>query len=107
MRLPDLQDRHGPVTRRINWLLGRGHWEVFARDYDEDGDLEGYGNPQGWWDRLYAWWGYHVRGWPKPPPFEENRVAIHFGFVEGKPGCTDGPVCAEHGWVIRPRDEGE
>lgn len=36
------------------------------------------------------------------PPIEKDRVAHHFGFVEGVPGCTDGPLCAAHGWKPSP-----
>lgn len=36
------------------------------------------------------------------PPLVKDRVAHHFGFVEGIPPCTDGPECAEHGWPLSP-----
>jgi hypothetical protein len=52
-----------------------------------------------------------------PPPFDEDPVAQHFGFVEGVAACTDTPC--RHGWdgaraqaareampvnVVRPRE---
>ena len=60
-----------------------------------------------WWTNVAMWWGYTVRGWPKRPPFEEDPIAQHFGFIEGVPACTDGPVCAAHGWRLSPLVEGD
>jgi hypothetical protein len=55
-----------------------------------------------WVPTVERWWDYNVLRIPKPPPIEQDRVALHFGFVEGVPPCTDGPVCAEHGWKLSP-----
>lgn len=55
-----------------------------------------------WVPIVKRWWDYNVLHIPKPPPIEQDPVALHFGFVEGVPPCTDGPVCAEHGWKLSP-----
>ena len=103
LRLPDLQDRHGPVTARVNWLLGRGRWELLGKDHPEYGDIYGYGRVNGWWDRLFFWWAYNVRRWPRPPQLEHDRVAHHFGFVDGIDACPPEPnPCAAHGWKPSP-----
>ena len=41
------------------------------------------------------------------PAFVKDHVAHHFGFVDGIPPCTDGPICAEHGWELSPLVEGQ
>jgi hypothetical protein len=55
-----------------------------------------------WVRPLWLWWGYGVRGYPKPPPFDQDPVARHFGFVEGVPACK-GPICEEHEWRVVDR----
>jgi hypothetical protein len=54
---------------------------------------------RGWGSKVSLWWGYHVRRFPKPPPFHADAIARHFGFVEGVPACQ-GPVCQEHEWKV-------
>lgn len=53
-----------------------------------------------WADPLSSW--LEERRFGPVPPIEKDRVAHHFGFVEGIPPCTDGPVCVAHGWPISP-----
>lgn len=63
--------------------------------------LRFYFKPTRWWvDRLVTW--NDTRRFGPLPPIEKDRVAHHFGFVEGIPACTDGPVCAAHGWKLSP-----
>jgi hypothetical protein len=52
-----------------------------------------------WMPKVSLWWGHHVRRFPQPPPFNEDPVARHFGFVEGVPACQ-GPICVEHEWKV-------
>jgi len=61
-----------------------------------------------WWDRvtthrrispIVLWWYYNVLRYPKPPPFAKDRIAQHFGFVDGIPACK-GPICEAHEWKV-------
>lgn len=60
-----------------------------------------------WAQKLGMWWAHKVLRYPPLPPIEKDRIALHHGFVEGVPPCTDGPVCAEHGWPLSPFVTGE
>lgn len=48
---------------------------------------------------VQRWWWYSVRRFPKPPPFNLDPIARHFGFVEGVSACS-GPICEEHEWKV-------
>lgn len=78
-------------------------WDEMTRRHRVRMWLQWYWWPtRRWVQKLDVWWYRHVRRLPEPPPFEQDRVALHFGFVEGAPPCTDGPICAEHGWELSP-----
>lgn len=55
-----------------------------------------------WMPKVSMWWAYKVLRYPPPPPLVKDRIALHHGFVDGVPPCTDGPVCAAHGWPLSP-----
>jgi hypothetical protein len=60
-----------------------------------------------WMPTVTLWWAYKVLRYPKPPPMALDRIAQHFGFTEGIPPCTDGPICSAHGWELSPPVTGE
>lgn len=62
---------------------------------------------RGWLPKVEEWWLLRVRRYPPPPPLDQCPVALHFGFVEGVPPCTDGPVCSAHDWRLSPLVTGE
>lgn len=86
----DLYDRHGPLSRVVNWCLGRGHWAVLAHDFDGPGQhLTGY-TRHGWWDRLSIWWGYKSGRYPPLPPLEDDPVYQRlFGAHNDQPTAPD------------------
>lgn len=57
-----------------------------------------------WMPKVGAWWHYKILRYPPIPPLAKDRIAQHFGF-HGGPPCTDGPVCAAHGWDLSPLAE--
>lgn len=81
-------------------------------------DLADYLPEMSWREKLGTWLRFYckatswavdpiitrldLRRFGPLPPIEKDRVAHHFGFVEGIPACTDGPVCAAHGWPPSP-----
>ena len=79
-------ERQDRLAKILNWLLGRGHWAP-------DDHIGGYYDRWGWWDKINT--KYWLRKYP-PPPLIKDRVARHFGFVDGVPACTENPC--EHGW---------
>lgn len=69
------------------------------------------------WLRFY-WWPtrrwvnalasrWEERRYGPVPPLVKDRVAHHYGFVEGISACTDGPICVEHGWPLSPLVAGQ
>lgn len=67
--------------------------------------LRYYAPTKRWVDRLLTW--RELRKYGPMPPIEQDRVALHLGFVDGVPACSDGPVCAAHGWSVSPINEQE
>lgn len=88
-----------------------GSWADMRHDMDRLGEmtrrerlaswLRFYFRPtRRWVDGLVTW--RDGRRFGPLPPIERDKVARHFGFVDGVPPCTELPECAEHGWSPSP-----
>lgn len=90
--LPSLSDMRSDLREYLPEMTRREKVGTWLRFY--------FKPTRSWVDRLVMWNDRRRYG---PLPREvKDRIAHHFGFVDGVPPCTDGPVCAAHGWRTMP-----